>query len=68
MFNLGFEEMLEDDRAIILAEWPGPAERMFPQDRLEMNFILEEADRRTIVLTASGRVSERLLEALCQAA
>jgi len=66
VFNLGFEEMLEDEHAIILAEWPDPVARIFPQDRLEMNFVLHEGDRRTIELKADGRVSEKLLEGLCQ--
>jgi tRNA threonylcarbamoyladenosine biosynthesis protein TsaE len=66
VFNLGFEEMLEDEHAIILAEWPDPVARLLPQDRLEMNFILHEGDRRTVELKADGRVSERLLEALCK--
>lgn len=67
VFNLGFEEMLEDEKAIILAEWPDPVARLFPPDRLELNFILEQADRRTIELSAHGRVSSGLLEGLCQA-
>lgn len=66
IFNLGLEEMLEDEHAIILAEWPDPAAQFFPQDRLEINFVLCGADRRTLELTANGRVSQRLLEALCK--
>ena len=65
VFNLGFEEMLEDEQAIILAEWPDPVASMFPQDRLEMNFILQEADERKIELASFGRVSDALLETLC---
>jgi len=66
VFNLGFEEMLEDEQAIILAEWPDPIARMLPIDRLEMNFILQEGDERTLELKSFGRVSDRLLEGLCQ--
>ena len=68
VFNLGFEEMLEDEQAIILAEWPDPIARMLPADRLELNFILREGDERTIELASFGRVSDRLLEELCKAA
>ena len=68
VFNLGFEEMLEDEEAVILAEWPDPIRHMLPQDRLEMEFVLQEGDARKILLKSSGRVSERLLEALCKAA
>lgn len=67
VFNLGFEEMLEDEHAIILAEWPDPVARLFPADRLEMNFILQSEDTRTLELTSFGRVSDHLLEHLCQA-
>lgn len=66
VFNLGFEEMLEDENAIILAEWPDPVARMLPQDRLEMNFILHQGDERTIELASFGRVSDRLLNTLCK--
>jgi len=65
-FNLGFEEMLEDEQAIILAEWPDPVQRFFPQDRLEMNFVLQQGDTRTIELASFGRVSTQLLEGLCR--
>lgn len=68
VFNLGFEEMLEDEQAIILAEWPDPIARLLPADRLEMNFILQKQDTRTIELASFGRVSDQLLERLCQAA
>lgn len=68
VFNLGFEEMLEDEDAVILAEWPDPIRRMLPQDRLEIDFILQEGDERVIRLSSFGRVSDALLEALCKAA
>ncbi|MBQ3666718.1 MAG: tRNA (adenosine(37)-N6)-threonylcarbamoyltransferase complex ATPase subunit type 1 TsaE [Elusimicrobiaceae bacterium] len=67
VFNLGFEEMLEDEHAIILAEWPDPIARMLPADRLEINFVLEEGDERTLELSSFGSVSDRLLEELCKA-
>lgn len=68
VFNLGFEEMLEDDSAIILAEWPDPIRHLLPADRLEMDFILKEGDERVIRLASFGRVSHALMEALCKAA
>jgi len=68
VFNLGFEEMLEDEHAIILAEWPDPIARLLPTDRLEMNFILESKDTRTLELASFGRISDQLLEHLCQVA
>ncbi len=67
VFNLGFEEMLEDEQAIILAEWPDPIAAMLPRDRLEMDFVLQQGDKRIIKLASFGRVSDVCLEALCKA-
>ena len=67
VFNLGFEEMLEDEKAIILAEWPDPIAEMLPADRLELNFVLHKGDERSVEIVSNGRVSARLLEALCKA-
>ena len=66
VFNLGFEEMLEDEQAVILAEWPDPLAQMMPQDRLEMDFVLEGGDKRRIMLRAGGAVSRALAEDLCR--
>ncbi len=66
VFNLGFEEMLEDEKAVILAEWPDPLAAMMPQDRLEMDFTLCGGDERRISLRASGPVSRALAEELWQ--
>ncbi len=66
VFNLGFEEMLEDEKAVILAEWPDPLAAMMPQDRLEMDFTLCGADNRRITLRANGPVSRVLAEELWQ--
>ena len=68
VFNLGFEEMLEDEKGVVLAEWADAIAHMLPADRLEMNFILKEGDERTLELKSFGRVSDALLEALCKAA
>ena len=64
VFNLGFEEMLEDENAVILAEWPDPIRHMLPQDRLEMDFTLCGGDERRIALRAFGPVSHALAEGL----
>ena len=66
VFNLGSEEMLEDEQAVILAEWPDPLAQMMPQDRLEMDFVLEGGDKRRITLRAGGAVSRALAEDLCR--
>lgn len=68
VFNLGFEEMLEDDRAIILAEWPDPIQNMLPEDRLELDFVLKTGDVREIKLSYFGKRSQELAEGLWQAA
>ncbi|MBO7605956.1 MAG: tRNA (adenosine(37)-N6)-threonylcarbamoyltransferase complex ATPase subunit type 1 TsaE, partial [Elusimicrobiaceae bacterium] len=66
MFNLGFEEMLEDQNAVLLVEWPEPARNFFPKNRLEINFVLLEGERREISLKAVGKKMENLLEVLCK--
>lgn len=68
VFNLGFEEMLEDEKAVILAEWPDPVAQMMPADRLEMDFALCGGDGRRIALRAAGPVSRALAEELCKTA
>ncbi len=65
VFNLGFEEMLEDEKAIILAEWPDPIAHMMPEDRLEIEFKLLSGNEREIVLKSFGVVSQALLEGVC---
>lgn len=66
IFNLGLEEILEEEKAIIVVEWPQAARRMFPPDRLEMEFVLAGGDERCIYLRSGGAVSARLAEQLCQ--
>jgi len=66
VFNLGFEEMLEDEQAVIMAEWPDPIARMLPSDRLEMDFVLKEGNEREIRMQAFGKTSEKLLEKICR--
>jgi len=67
MFNLGFEEMLQDDSAIILAEWPDAAKDFFPQQRLEIDIALKQGAGRDITFTARGKIYEELLDNLCKA-
>ncbi|MBQ3933686.1 MAG: tRNA (adenosine(37)-N6)-threonylcarbamoyltransferase complex ATPase subunit type 1 TsaE [Elusimicrobiaceae bacterium] len=64
MFNLGFEEMLEDENAVLLVEWPEPAKHFFPNSRLEITVALLEGDKREITLKALGKTAENLLEVL----
>ena len=64
MFNLGFEEMLEDETSIILAEWPEAAKDFFPKSRLEIEIILQKEDKRKIVLKAETLAYQKLLEKL----
>ena len=64
MFNLGFEEMLEDQNAVLLVEWPGPAKNFFPKSRLEITVTLLEGDGRQIALKALGKTAQNLLEVL----
>ena len=64
MFNLGFEEMLEDENAILLIEWAEAAKNFFPQTRLEITVSLLEGDRREITLKALGKTAQKIIEGL----
>ncbi len=64
MFNLGFEEMLEDQNSVLLVEWPEPAKNFFPNSRLEISVALLEGDKREITLKALGKTAQNLLEVL----
>lgn len=66
MFNLGFEEMLEDPLAILLIEWPEAAKTFFPKDRLDIYVNLFAGDSREIVFKTSGPSSLKLLGDLCK--
>ena len=66
MFNLGFEEMLEDSSSVLLVEWPEPAKKFFPQNRLEITVTLLEGDKRKITLKAIGKTAQKILEGLCK--
>ena len=66
MFNLGFEEMLEDHTSVLLVEWPEPAKSFFPQNRLEITVILLEADKRQIRFKAIGKTAQKIIEGLCK--
>ena len=64
MFNLGFEEMLQDENSLILAEWPAAARDFFPQNRLEIYIKLQKGDVRVVTFAALGKRYEDLLESL----
>lgn len=66
MFNLGFEEMLEDKNAILLIEWPKAATKFFPSARLEITISLLEGDKREISFKAFGKTAQKILEGLCK--
>lgn len=66
MFNLGFEEMLEDEDGVLLIEWPKAAEGFFPKDRLNIEVILKSGCGREIKFESGGPRSRALLEELCE--
>lgn len=66
MHNFGLEEMLSDEKAIILVEWPAAADNFLPQGRLELDFKLLEGDGREITFNARGADAENALRNLCQ--
>jgi len=62
MFNLGFEEMLEDEDAIIVIEWPDPIENLINAPRVEIDFVLAGGDKREINFIAKGAPAKKLLD------
>lgn len=59
--TFGFEEMLIDEHPVLL-EWPERVEDMLPADRLTINFVFDEADRRHLIFDAAGEHYEQFLE------
>lgn len=62
MRECGYEDALSDADGIITVEWPEPARRYFPQDRLELEFRLQPDGGRIIEARACGRASATLLK------
>ena len=62
MRECGYEDALSDADGIITVEWPEPARRYFPQDRLELNFRLLQNGGRIIEARACGGSSAALLK------
>ncbi|WP_428898280.1 tRNA threonylcarbamoyladenosine biosynthesis protein TsaE [Parelusimicrobium proximum] len=64
MFNFGFEEMLSNETAIIVAEWPDAVDKLMPGGRLEIDYTLLEGDRREIKISAEYKKEQAILEKL----
>jgi len=64
IYNLGIDSILEDPRAVIVAEWPAPMASVIAPDRLEIEINLLHGDGRELVFRAGGEKSRKLLEAL----
>ncbi|WP_424244868.1 tRNA threonylcarbamoyladenosine biosynthesis protein TsaE [Elusimicrobium posterum] len=61
IFNLGFEEMLEDEKAVIVIEWPDAIENVLRSSRIDITFTLMEGDGRELSFTALGKPSQELI-------
>jgi len=62
MRECGYEDALSDGEGIIAVEWPEPARRYFPDDRLELEFSLLPGGGRSIEARACGGSSTELLK------
>lgn len=51
MYNFGLEEMLADEKAIILAEWPEAMRGFIKKPTLDIKFTLLSGNNRQIVCT-----------------
>ncbi len=66
MYNLGLEEMLADEEAVFLVEWPKAGDKFFTKDRLNITIDLQTGDKRKIEIFAGGKKSIEVLKKLCQ--
>lgn len=70
LVDLGWEEMLEEyAEGVVVVEWANRFPELLPADRLRMSWRLEGLEEQRLVqATAGGAHSERLLQALSEAA
>jgi tRNA threonylcarbamoyladenosine biosynthesis protein TsaE len=64
--TFGMDELLEDERTIVIIEWADLVEAMLPADRLEIRIVApdEEAANRNFTISATGPRSREILEQL----
>jgi len=66
IYNLGIDEMLGNEKAIFLVEWPDAGANFFTKDRLNITINLETGDKRKIEIIAGGKKSTEVLKKLWQ--
>lgn len=66
VWGIGFEDILNDDNAIVVIEWPERIEPTLPQEKLWVTISQPAQDTRTFALTATGQQSKMLLQSLQQ--
>ncbi len=62
MRNLGIEECLADEKAVVVAEWADPAVEYLPIDRVHISFELAGGDGRKIKALGCGLSSSVLIK------
>ncbi len=63
--GIGLEEILDDERAIVVIEWADRVADLLPNERIEIEFIAaSEAESRTIIIGANGRFAEPQIQPL----
>jgi tRNA threonylcarbamoyladenosine biosynthesis protein TsaE len=64
--TFGMDELLDDERTIVIIEWADLVEAMLPADRLEIRIVApdEEATNRDFTISATGPRSREILEQL----
>lgn len=62
--TIGLDEILDDERAIVIIEWAERVADLLPQDRVDIQLLAgEDAHTRKIVISAVGEIA-RLLQTL----
>jgi tRNA threonylcarbamoyladenosine biosynthesis protein TsaE len=62
IYNLGLDEFLDDDNAVLAIEWPGPVKKFITGDRLEIDIKLLKNNERKIQIASFGKISDNLLK------
>ncbi len=63
--GIGLEEILDDERAIVVIEWAERVAELLPNERIEIEFIsASEAEARTIIIGVNGRFAEAQIQPL----
>lgn len=60
--TIGLDDILDDERAIVIIEWAERVAAWLPEERIEIEMVAgDDGDKREIVITALGRSAEAVI-------